>query len=142
MRARVRLNLADKNGKTERDKLLAQLKAAKAAGGYVGDLVARLREPPIPPAGRYLWDWFWQLDATRDIGMATERIKHREIAAWRENTGNRPSPIDIEILQAMDTHRIAATNTTSREGQPATAASLERALSPFIKKERKPKIVA
>jgi hypothetical protein len=124
VQARVRLLIADKDGVTARDRLLAERARARAAGADTAELDAKLREPRLPPAGRHLWDWFWQLDATRGAGMAVQRITYCEMEAWARLTRQAPMPVEIEMIMAMDVARLTA----AREKPPAmTSESLRDA---------------
>ena len=60
----------------------------------------------VPPAGERVWDWFWELDKGRSVGMGLNRLSWLDIAEWRRMTGANPLPWEIRAIQAMDTYRV------------------------------------
>jgi hypothetical protein len=50
----------------------------------------------------YLWEWFLDLNSTRQSGMGMNAISYSEICAWCELTGNRPSPYEIRVIKLLD----------------------------------------
>jgi hypothetical protein len=105
--------------------LLRDLREARRKRQPVATITAQLAEPPIPASGRHLWAWFWELDTSRQSGMAAQSISHVEIRAWARNTARNPSPQDISILQAMDVARLNTFNALSDpdNNEPMTSAT-------------------
>jgi hypothetical protein len=59
----------------------------------------------VPPAGRFLWDWYFDLSESlrRVRAGLCEPIPPSEFLAWREATGNIVYPSEYAILREMDT---------------------------------------
>ncbi len=56
-----------------------------------------------PSALSHVYGWFIELDNTRDYGQAGPKsIKPTEIAAWKNETHRRPSPLEIRIILDLD----------------------------------------
>jgi len=52
---------------------------------------------------QYVWDWFCALNETRNYSEnGAMAISYAEIAAWRDLTGERPSPDDISLIKKID----------------------------------------
>lgn len=64
----------------------------------------------IPSAGQHLWDWFWQLNQCRVVGMGLSRISHTEIKAWKNNLEIDIESWEIAILCAMDSTYLSVQN--------------------------------
>jgi hypothetical protein len=62
-----------------------------------------LAEPPIPPAARYLWNWFWSFHRSRPAGEGGPRaILLSEIRAWSEMTGMELREWELEAIWRLD----------------------------------------
>jgi hypothetical protein len=59
-------------------------------------------------AGKYLWDWFWDLHNGRTYGLAGNPITYTDMASWASLVGAEPSHSDIRAIKAMDTAFINA----------------------------------
>lgn len=67
-------------------------------------MIARgwIEDEKPPPELAYLWRWFVELSATRDVGFGPTRIKQREIMAWAFLSGIRPTLFELDVLQRID----------------------------------------
>lgn len=72
------------------------------------EVLHRLRGELIyPPAvGQRAWDWFWELDKGRQIGMEANSISWGDIGEWQRITGARPEPWELEAIYRMGIYRI------------------------------------
>lgn len=59
-----------------------------------------------PPAGQRVWDWFWELDKGRQIGMQLNAISWSDLAQWQKLTGADPEPWEIDAIYRMGIYRI------------------------------------
>ena len=116
---------------TQRDKLREELKELRAQELDESEIVEQLREPEVPVAGRFLWDWFWDLSETRDVGVAPSRLKYREILAWAILMRVPILPNDVVVLMAMDAASLHASYEfkQSADLRPATTHNV---LSTFM----------
>lgn len=74
----------------------------------------------IPPAAHHIWEWFWELDQGRRVGMSPEAIGYADIAAWARLSGEEPRPWEVRLLMTMDVARRAEygrLNDQSQSGQ-------------------------
>lgn len=76
-----------------------------------------LEYPDINPIINYVWEWFLELNSTRQSGMGVSGITYTEIKAWCELTGNQPSPYEIKIIKSLDRLFIEHYNKPSKEGK-------------------------
>ena len=90
VRVHVRYDLRDENNKTRRER-----------NEQFGHESPELK---IPSAGRYLWDWYWELSSglIRINDGAVIPIPPSEVKAWVEITRNIVYPTEYAILRAMD----------------------------------------
>ena len=92
VRIHVRYELPDENGQTRRE---------RNADFGVGD-----RSPPliVPPAGRHLWEWYFELSESvmRVIDGVTYKIPPTEVYAEASLAGRIVYPDEYAILRAMD----------------------------------------
>jgi hypothetical protein len=58
----------------------------------------------VPPVGRHIWDWFFDLSARLDriSDTSVKPIPPTEYIAWKAATGNIVYPSEYAILCAMD----------------------------------------
>jgi hypothetical protein len=49
-----------------------------------------------------VWEWFYELDETRETGMSLESISHTEISNWAEGMKIDLSPFERRCLRAID----------------------------------------
>lgn len=59
-----------------------------------------------PPAGQRAWDWFWELDRGRQVGMEPNAISWSDIAEWQRVTGSEPEPWELNAIYRMGIYRI------------------------------------
>ena len=59
-----------------------------------------------PPAGQRAWDWFWEIDKGRQVGMEPNAISWSDIAEWQRVTGARPEPWELAAIYRMGIYRI------------------------------------
>ncbi len=62
-----------------------------------------LNMPPLPPAGRYLRDWFWRIWSRRSGGggMGASYMTAGDVRDFFEVRGIRPTPWEVAILFDM-----------------------------------------
>jgi hypothetical protein len=58
-----------------------------------------------PPAGQRAWDWFWELDKGRQMGMEMNAISWSDIAAWQLVTGAQPELWELNAIYRMGIYR-------------------------------------
>lgn len=56
----------------------------------------------LPAPAAHVWTWYCELAAARPAGFGLSPIGYAEIAAWRDLTGARPGPHEVEWLRALD----------------------------------------
>lgn len=59
-----------------------------------------------PPAGQRAWDWFWELDKGRQLGMEANAISWSDIAEWQRVTGAQPELWEINAIYRMGIYRV------------------------------------
>lgn len=59
-----------------------------------------------PAAGQRAWDWFWELDKGRQMGMEANAISWSDIRAWQEVTGADPEPWELNAIYRMGIYRV------------------------------------
>lgn len=96
IRVNIRYDTKDENGETRRERN------------------TRFNHPTpnvrVPPEGRYLWDWFLELNQTRQEGKAgPQRLTHSEIKAWAELRRVVIRPEEVAVLMEMDNVFISET---------------------------------
>lgn len=64
----------------------------------------QLQAPDIPDSFGYLRDWLYELVGESGIGPSGDLLPltHGAIVAWKANTGNLPTPDDVEALRHLD----------------------------------------
>lgn len=68
-----------------------------------GKRPAELVENEIPEGTAHIWEWFRDLNRTRDEGLnGPKSITYSEILAWSSLTGNNPTPWEVGCLTALD----------------------------------------
>lgn len=72
------------------------------------ELLHRIRNELFypPPAGQQVWDWFWELDKGRQVGMGVNAISWADIEAWQHVTGARPEPWELNAIYKMGIYRV------------------------------------
>lgn len=60
--------------------------------------------PPV--AGQRVWDWFWELDKGRQVGMELNAISWGDIGEWQRVTGARPEAWELSAIYRMGMYRI------------------------------------
>jgi hypothetical protein len=74
--------------------------------------------PEIEPPEEYawIWDWFWELSASRRQGQnGPDPITYQDIAIWLQVTGNRLLREEVTIIRAMDDAFVTALAQEHRE---------------------------
>ena len=51
---------------------------------------------------QHIWEWFLELDETRQNGMSIGPITHTEITKWSEGMGYNLIPFERRALRAVD----------------------------------------
>ena len=60
-------------------------------------------QPIVPPCAKYVWDWWWELNASRPPGYDNlAPTPYTEIRSWKILTGNQPTIQDVRWLRQMD----------------------------------------
>lgn len=105
MSVRVRYDTADENGETRRER--------NTRLGFPAPQV------DIPPAGAYLWSWYWEVsDRLRRVrDGACEPIAPSEFSAWCNLTDTVVYPVEYAILCAVDAAFCSAMNSELRDYQ-------------------------
>lgn len=57
-------------------------------------------------AGQRVWDWFWELDKGRQVGMEANAISWGDIGEWQRVTGATPEPWELAAIYRMGLYRI------------------------------------
>lgn len=75
-------------------------------------------EVDCPYELEHVWDWFLQLDRTRDCGMALRAITFSEIRDWAFLKKIVLDPFEVEALEAVDRAFVIHHNSKSKEKSP------------------------
>ena len=61
-------------------------------------------KPPIemPRVALHIWNWFWEINTGRPLGMGASAIPPSEGLAGRELTGQMLDPWEVRALQRLD----------------------------------------
>lgn len=59
-----------------------------------------------PPAGQRVWDWFWELEKGRQVGMELNAISWSDIDSWRRVTGTEPELWELNAIYKMGIYRV------------------------------------
>lgn len=62
--------------------------------------------PEFPHGLEHVWQWFGELDSTRQSGMAANPITYTEIDAWDRLTRRGASEFEVSCLRALDELRL------------------------------------
>lgn len=89
------LSSVQKDGSTLRDHLNAVEKVS-------GRRPPELDGPPLPECLEYIWGWFIQLHRRRGGGFGPAPISWEAIDAWARRTGADPTPLELELIDAID----------------------------------------
>lgn len=57
---------------------------------------------PIPVEAAHLWEWWHQLNETRQAGFKLCHISYLELAAWAGVLHLRLSPFEVRCIMALD----------------------------------------
>lgn len=72
----------------------------------------------ITPIAQYLWTWFWQIEGSRQGGMAIQAFTYQEIESWARLTNETPRPWEVLTLKSMDQARRDALNVKKEDEKP------------------------
>lgn len=77
----------------------------KALGGTAETKPADLTPPcEFPQALDYVWVWFGQMSCRRsNSAFGPNPIGWQDMAAWRDMTGNQPTPREVDLIMDLDT---------------------------------------
>ncbi|MGT2429243.1 phage tail assembly chaperone [Cupriavidus basilensis] len=64
--------------------------------------------PELPPAGFQLWEWFMELNTTRQAGVGLSPITYPDIQAFFSMIGERPARWQIDAIRRLDFVVLAA----------------------------------
>jgi hypothetical protein len=70
-------------------------------------------EVPCPWELMHVWEWFIELDATRQNGMGIGPITHTELRNWSANLQVHPLPFEVRAIMAIDRAFLIHSNSTS-----------------------------
>lgn len=96
--------MPDDTGTSKRDSLMQVLNSAPEDSEIYESALSQLEESPeIPFYLEHIWGWFWQIHRGRSHGMAGPNpITWENILAWRDLLEIQIRPIEIEIINEMD----------------------------------------
>lgn len=96
--------MPDDTGTSKRDSLMQVLNSAPEDSEMYESALCQLEESPeIPFYLEHIWAWFWQIHRGRSHGMAGPNpITWENILAWRDLLEIQIRPIEIEIINEMD----------------------------------------
>lgn len=71
------------------------------------ELVCYMKDELVypPPAGQRAWNWFWELDKGRQVGMELNAISWSDIGEWQRVTGAQPEPWELNAIYRMGIYR-------------------------------------
>lgn len=64
--------------------------------------------PALPPAGFQLWEWFMELNTTRQAGMGLSPITYPDIQAFFTMISEQPARWQIDAIRRLDRVVLAA----------------------------------
>lgn len=96
MESFVRLNRPRKDGTTLKGHYEQAWKTS-------GKRPAGLTDTSPPPDLDYLWEWFWELDHSRDRSMSISPITYAELHYWQRIKGVTLKPWELDAIRMMDT---------------------------------------
>jgi len=74
-------------------------------------------EPPeIPPEGKHVWLWFWDLHQGRGGGFGPAPLAYGEIEAWGRLLRTAPRAWEVEMLRQMDVAYLSAVAKLAEKG--------------------------
>lgn len=91
----LKLSEKQKDGATYREHL-------KAVEEMTGITPQELTTVEVSHIIMYLWEWFLDLNSTRQSGMGINAISYSEIKAWCELVGISLSPYEIRVIKLLD----------------------------------------
>lgn len=60
------------------------------------------KQVPCPMEVKHIWEWFIDLDETRQVGMGVNPICFTEIQAWSQLNRIDLKPFEVEAIRAID----------------------------------------
>ena len=98
------MDMPDDNGSSKRDQLMHILNSSEEGSEFYESALIQLKESPdIPFYIEHIWEWFWQIHKGRTYGMSGPNpITWENILAWRNLLDIQIRPIEIEIINEMD----------------------------------------
>lgn len=69
----------------------------------------------IPGPVAHLWDWFWQLDQSRQYGDFPQALAWHDVAAWAGLHAISPHPWELQAIMSMDIARRTALSETGQQ---------------------------
>jgi hypothetical protein len=102
------LSEKQKDGSPLRDHLLK----LKTAHGINDPLLTPIK---VSPAVTYLWEYFLDLNNTRQSGMGVSAINYTEIKSWCDLTGNTLSAFEVRVIKMLDSVFLAHYNKQSEK---------------------------
>ena len=88
--------------------------------------------PPVPPMGRDVLDWFWDLSASRAYADSTPQpLNFTELGHWQAVRGISLTQSDVDLIRALDQAYRAALSEEMRysEERRREASDKDRARS-------------
>lgn len=113
---------APKAGVAQREHLEALLTSGNAAAR--AKAAKMLKGPKCPEEFAYLREWLYQLYGRSGVGGMgdTAPLSWREIHAWAEFHGLRPSPDELDALMLLDSVLRKATSESREQDAPKRPA--------------------
>ena len=105
------MNKAAKGGRQSQRKNLEQVAKTLRKLGRHAEADATTKQlddlPPLPGELRYLWHWYFELAATKQVGGTSSTVwqqplQHVEILAWSQLTGVATMPWEVRMLRSLD----------------------------------------
>lgn len=74
-------------------------------------------EVRCPPELEYIWDWYYELDASRSSGFDLNPILYTEIEAWSRLNSLTLSSFEIKAIKAIDVAYMRYNRTSNKREQ-------------------------
>lgn len=59
----------------------------------------------VPLYADHVWEWFWEIEQTRNAETQYQPLSFTEIAAWSQLTGEVLNPWEVRAIKFMDAAR-------------------------------------
>lgn len=83
-----------------------------------GTRPAELDGPECPECLLYLFEWFFEIGRGRgSSGWGPNPLGYRDLAAWADLTGIRPTPLEVSMLMDLDRQFMKSREKTNEAGK-------------------------